>query len=206
MQWTKRYTSGQRIHFIYVFLFGFFIGVLLINLWTDVFIGNTGFLDEELLYQMKYARIDNDKFFDYVLKQRLLLFIGLAVGATTYLGLVMTYGALLWFGMAGGIFVAAAAVRYGFKGILLLAGIFLPQYIIYIPVFGALLNWCYYICCTMYFPARIYGGVDMQYRSKKTYVAANIGRVLVLFLVVIIGIWLESYVNPIFLAKLLKIF
>ena len=49
-----------------IFLFGFFIGVLLINLWTDVFIGNTGFLDEELLYQMKYARIDNDKFFDYV--------------------------------------------------------------------------------------------------------------------------------------------
>lgn len=206
MQWTKRYTSGQRIHFIYVFLFGFFIGVLSINLWADVFVTNTGFLDEELLYQMKYARIDSEKFFYYVFKQRFLLFVCLAVGATTYLGLVMTYGALLWFGMAGGIFIAAAAVRYGFKGVLLLTGIFLPQYIIYIPVFWTLLNWCYYICCILYFPAKVYGEAKKQYKNKRTFFIANGARIFVLFLVVIIGIWLESYVNPIFLTKLLKIF
>lgn len=206
MQWTKRYTSGQRIHFLYVLLFGFFIGVLLINIWTEALVIDTGFLDEELLYQMKYAQVDSDNFFKYVFMQRMLLFICLVIGATTYLGLVMTYGALLWLGIAGGIFVATAAVRYGFKGILLLVGMFLPQYIIYIPVFWALLNWCYYICCIMYFPARVYGETNRQYKGKKTFVAANVMRIILMFLVVIIGIWLESYVNPNFLTRLLKIF
>jgi len=206
MQWTKRYTSGQRIHFIYVFLLGFFVGVLVINLWTDMFLTDTGFLDEELLYQMKYAQIDSDRFFGYVMKQRLLLFGCLIVGATTYLGLVMTYGVLLWFGMVGGIFMATVAVRYGFKGVLLLAGIFLPQYIIYIPVFWTLINWCYYICCIIYFPAKVCGEEDKQYRTPKKFIITQIGRVFILFLVVIIGIWLESYVNPIFLTNILKIF
>ena len=206
MQWTKRYTSGQRIHFIYVFLFGFFVGVFLINLWKETLIVDTGFLDEEMLYQMKYAQIDSDSFFGYVLKQRLLLFVCLAIGATTYLGITMTYGALLWFGFAGGIFMASAAVRYGFKGVLLLVGVFMPHYIIYIPTFWMLLNWCYYICCTMYFPAKVFGEKARQYKDKKTFLISNGGRVILLLLVVIIGIWVESYVNPIFLTKLLKIF
>lgn len=206
MRWTKRYPSGQRIRFIYVFLFGFFIGVFLINIWKDMFISDLGFLDEEMLYQMKYAQINSDKFFGYVLKQRLLLFFSLAVGATTYLGLLLAYGALLWFGFAGGCFVAALAIRYGFKGILLIVGIFMPHFIIYIPVFGILLSWCCYICCAMYFPGKIYNGQESQYKNKKAFWIINIGRVACLLLVVIIGILIESYVNPIFLTKLLKIF
>lgn len=193
-------------HFIYVFLLGFFVGVLFINVWKDMLITNMGFLDEEMLYQMKYAKLDNNDFFAYVFRQRIILFACLTIGATTYLGIVMTYGALLWFGFAGGIFMASATVRYGFKGILLLAGVFMPQYIIYVPVFGMLIKWCYYICCTMYFPKRIQSEQERQYRNKKTFIIVNVVRVLMLFFGVIIGILLESYINPIFLTKLLKIF
>lgn len=206
MQWTKRYTSGQRIHFIYVFLFGFFIGVFLMNLWKNILITGTGFLDEEMLYQMKYTQIDVHKFFYYVLQKRLTLFAGLAVLATTYLGIVTTYGTFLWFGFASGMFMAAVSIRYGLKGILLLAAAFLPQYILYVPAFWLLLNWCYRICCTMYFPARIYLEPEKQFRSKKSFFATHGLQLLIIFLVVIIGILLESYVNPIFITKLLKIF
>lgn len=206
MLWTKRYTSGQRIRFIYVFLFGFFIGVFLINVWKDLFIADLGFLDEEMLYQMKYAQIDGDKFLGFVLKRRLLVFFSLAVGATTYLGLFMIYGALLWFGFAGGCFMAASAIRYGFKGILLIVGVFMPHFIIYIPVFGILFCWCYYICCAMYFPGKIYSGQESRYKNKKAFWIINMVRAACLLMVVIIGILIESYVNPIFLTKLLKIF
>ncbi len=206
MQLTKRYASEQRIHFIYVFLFGFFIGVFLINIWKDIFITGTGFLDEEMLFQIKYTQIDTDRFFAYVLKQRTILFVCLALGATTYLGLVMVYGSLCWFGFMGGAFMATVSVRYGFKGILLLIGAFMPQYLVYVPVFWLLLCWCYNICCTMYFPAKIWNGQDKKYKSKKTFVFVQGGYLVVLFLVVIIGIFMESYVNPIFLTKLLKIF
>ncbi len=54
----KRYTSGQRIHLIYVFLFGFFSGVFLMNIWKSQLLTGTGFLDEEMLYQIKYTKID----------------------------------------------------------------------------------------------------------------------------------------------------
>lgn len=206
MQWTKRYTSGQRIHFVYVFLFGFFIGVFLMNLWKNILITGTGFLDEEMLYQMKYTQIDVNNFFYYVLQKRLALFAGLAVLATTYLGLVTTYGAFWWFGFAGGMFMAAAAIRYGIKGILLLAAALLPQYFLYVPAFWLLLNWCYRICCTMYFPAKIYSEPEKQFRSKKAFFITHGLQLLILLLVVIIGICLESYVNPIFITKLLKKF
>ncbi len=206
MQWTKRYTSGQRIHFMYVFLFGFFVGVFLVNMWKDVFINSTGFFDEEMLYEMKYTRINFEKFLVYVLKQRLMLFLGLAIGATTYFGIAMVYGAFAWFGFAGGIFMASVAVRYGFKGILLVVGVFLPHFLIYIPAFRILLNWCYNICCTMYFPAKLQERWEVQYRSKKRYILSQIGYLFFLLLVVIIGILVESYVNPILLAKILKNF
>lgn len=206
MHWTKRHTSGQRIHFIYVFLFGFFIGVFLVNMWKDVFINSTGFFDEEMLYEMKYTRINIEKFFVYALKQRLTLFTLLAIGATTYFGIAMVYGAYAWFGFIGGIFMASVAVRYGFKGILLMAGVLLPHFLIYIPAFRILLNWCYNICCSMYFPAKLQERPEVQYRSKKRFVLVQCGRLFCILLVVIIGILVESYVNPILLAKILKNF
>lgn len=206
MQWTKRYTSGQRIHFIYVFLFGFFIGVLSMNLWKDLLLSGSGFLDEEMLYQMKYTQIDMNKFFYFVLKKRVVLVLGLAILATTYLGQITVYGGFLWFGFVGGMFVASACIRYGLKGILLLVGALLPHYILYIPAFWLLLVWCYQICCFMYFPAKVHNGGEYLYRSKKTFLIKYGLQILTIFLVVIIGIFLESYVNPIFITKILKIF
>ena len=176
------------------------------NLWKETLVTGTGFLNEEMLYQMKYAQIDVNKFFYYVLQKRTFLFVGLAILATTYLGLVTTYGACLWFGFAAGMFMAAASIRYGLKGILLLAGAFLPQYVFYVPAFWMLLNWCYQVCCMMYFPARVYSENENRYRSKKAFWVKYGLQFLTLFLVVIIGICLESYVNPIFLTKILKIF
>ena len=206
MQLTKRYTSGQRTHFIYVFLFGFFIGVFLMNFWKSTLFTDAGFLDEEMLYQMKYTQIDKGLFFFYVLKKRLTSFFLLTVMATTFLGVAVTYGAFIWYGFAGGAFMAAVCIRYGLKGILLLGATFLPQYLLYVPAFCLLLNWCYQICCTLYFPAKVYGGWEDTYRSRKAFLAAKGVQFLVLLAVVITGIILESYVNPIILTNLLKIF
>lgn len=206
MQWTKRYTSGQRTHFLYVFLFGFFIGVFFMNFWKSILLTDAGFLDEEMLYQMKYTQIDTGLFFFYVLKKRLASFFLLAVMATTCLGIAVTYGAFVWYGFAGGSFMAAVCLRYGLKGILLLCAAFLPQYLLYVPAFWLLLSWCYQICCTLYFPAKVYGGWEDTYRSKKAFLLAKGVQLLVLLAVVITGIILESYVNPIILTNLLKIF
>lgn len=204
MQLRKRDSSGQRIQFLYVFLFGFFIGVFAMNIWKNQLLGTTGFLDEQMLYQMKYARIDTQLFWGYVLQKRLTLFALLAMFATTYLGLVVTYGVLTWFGFSFGMILTAACLRYGFKGLVLILAAFLPQYLVYVPAFWLLLHWCCEICATVYFPARVYG--QNSYRSRKAFVAAKCIQLVLYLLVVIIGIFLESYVNPLFLQNLLKIF
>lgn len=201
---TKRYTSGQKIHLIYVFLFGFFLGVFLMNIWKSSLLAETGFLDEEMLYQLKYMQIDGHVFFFYVLKKRLALFFMLLVFATTYLGVAVTYGALVWFGFSSGMLMAAVLIRYGLKGILLICASVLPQYIVYVPVFWLLLNWCYEICRLLYFPAKMYE--ENRYRSRRTLLMAKGMQALILLAVVIIGVLLESYVNPIILISLLKIF
>jgi len=97
-------------------------------------------------------------------------------------------------------------MRYGLKGILLIVGAFLPQYIFYVPAFWMLLNWGYHICCVMYFPARVYDEKEYPFRSRKNFWLRQGLQLMTIFLVVIIGIVLESYVNPIFLTKILKIF
>lgn len=204
MLFTKRYTSGQRIHLIYVFLFGFFMGVFFMNIWKSRLLTETGFLDEEMLYQLKYMQIDYHVFFLYVLKKRMTLFFMLLVFATTYLGVAVTYGSLIWFGFSSGMLMAAVLIRYGLKGILLICASMLPQYIIYVPVFWLLLNWSYEVCRILYFPARVYE--ENRYRSRRTLIMTKGMQALVLLAVVIIGVLLESYVNPIILISLLKIF
>lgn len=204
MQFTKRYNSGQRIQFIYVFLFGFFMGVFVMNMWKNALLGSTGFLNEEMLYQMKYARIDAQLFRGYVLQKRLTLFALLVMFATTYLGIAVAYGALIWFGFSFGMLLASCTIRYGFKGVLLFFSALLPQYLIYVPVFWMLLHWCYEVCASVYFPSRIYK--EAQYRSRKAFVAAKGIQLFFYLLVVIIGILLESYVNPQLLLGLLKKF
>lgn len=206
MQKIKGYTSGQRTHFIYVFLFGFFIGVFLMNLWKSTLLSEAGFLDEEMLYQMKYTRIEEEPFFFYVLRKRLAAFFVPAIFATTCLGTAVTYGAFIWFGFAGGSFMAVVCIRYGLKGILLLCAAFFPQHLFYIPAFWLLLNGCYQICCILYFPAKAYGDWENHYRSRKAFLAARGIYLLMLLVVVITGIFLESYVNPTILTKLLNIF
>lgn len=200
----KRYTSGQRIHLIYVFLFGFFLGVFLMNIWKSQLLTGTGFLDEEMLYQIKYTKIDCHVFFLYVLKKRLTLFLMLALLATTYLGVAVTYGAFVWFGFSTGMFMAAVLIRYGLKGIMLIFAASMPQYLIYVPTFWFLLNWCYSICQILYFPGKIYE--ESRYRGKKALFLSKGFQLVLLLAVVIIGIVLESYVNPIVLSNLLKVF
>lgn len=204
MNFTQRYTSEQRMHFIYVFLFGFFIGIFLMNFWKVPLLGDTGFLDENFLFQMKYTEIDAQLFFGYVLKKRTVFFLILVVFATTYLGIVVVHGALLWSGFSAGMLMAAIAIRYGFKGLLLMITLLFPHYLFYVPGFLILFQWCYSICTTVYFPNKVLE--QNLYLNKKRFLVTKAMQVLILLVVVIIGTVFEGYVNPILVTNLLKYF
>ncbi len=195
-----------------VFLTGFFLGTVIMNMGKSILLEKTGLLDEYTLYHMKYMTINSNALFYYVLRQRLGTLLVMAVFATTYLGLAVEIGVVLWYGLAGGSFLSALVIRYGLKGVLFAVTGMIPQYLLYVPAMVLLLFWCENVCRSIYFRHTVYGengghGIrrNIPLLQKKTPIIQLLllGGIAVL---VIMGCMLESYVNPFLLSGLLKVF
>lgn len=185
--------------FPYLFLAGTLLGIILMNLGKKFLLADTGLLNEEALYHMKYMTVDGNALFWYVMGIRLKPLVSLVVLATTYLGIVAVWGTAAGYGVWTGMFLAAAVIRYGVKGILLVMTAIFPQYVIYGPAFFFLLVWCEQICRLIYFEKGI------RLRSRQV-VLVKLLQLVAIIAVIIAGCALESYVNPLILIKLLKKF
>lgn len=194
----KRVKTG-KLPLLQVLLAGILAGGILINYKKGWLLENTGFIDEQMLYHMKYMTVDNNTLFCYILSLRLKSVGILAVMSTTYLGLAVIVGMVLWYGISMGMFLAAVVLRYGIKGVLLaVIGVF-PQYLLYVPAIIFLIGWGETVCRSIYFDKIGEEGIRRQLPRR----LIQLGIVI---LVVVIGSALESYVNPFLVTKLLKIF
>ncbi|MGN1148341.1 MAG: stage II sporulation protein M [Lachnospiraceae bacterium] len=208
MRWLKE-SEEKKSHLLAgLVAVGFIIGLFLMNMGKKALLGDTGILNEYMLYEMKYSDVDSNAFFGYVLQKRLGAALLLAVLSTTWLGLAATWTCAAWMGVSFGMLVMAAMLRYGAKGILLiLVGVF-PQVLVYFPASLLLLQWSYEFCTAMYFPNRASKGAFTggETVGKSFLIRKKILQFLLLLGVVIIGCALESYVNPKLVLNLLKIF
>ena len=183
-----------------VFLLAFVAGILTMNFGKSILLENTGLLDENMLVQMQAAFPDSDALFAFVMRKRLTFVVIMAVLATTYLGIGACVAVTLWYGFSAGMFLTAALLRYGFKGILLVAAGVLPQYFLYVPAIYALLVWCDKTCRMIY--------CKSYYQREDTKTPILLGRVLPLIVTLIgmmAGCFLESFVNPGILQGFLKL-
>ena len=189
----------RRLSLSYFFLAGIILGMLLIGLGKKVLLTDTGILNEEALYHMKYMTVDGNVLFWYVMGIRLKSSLGLVIFSTTYLGLVVVGCAAVGYGASAGMFLTAAVMRYGLKGVLLVMTAIFPQYILYGPAYFLLLLWCRQICRLIYFEkgARL---------GNKQWILIKLLQLLGIIAVIIAGCSLESYVNPMILKKVLKNF
>ncbi len=187
---------------------GFLLGLFLMNIGKNIFLDNTDLLSEYTLYEMKYAVIDDNAFFRYVLQKRVGMVLALALLSTTWLGMAATWACAAWLGVCGGMLLMAALIRYGLKGILLIMVGLFPQSIIYFPVIFLLLHWSYEFCLTLYFPYRLPSNnvSTGEVASKGVLIRKKMLELSILLGVVIIGCLLESYVNPKLFLGLLRIF
>lgn len=184
-----------------IFAVGLFAGMLLMNFGKSFLLENTGLLDEYTLYHMKYMTVDSGALFYYVLRNRIGRVLVLAVLATTYLGLAVCIGAVFWYGMCAGAFLATAVIRYGLKGVLLvLAGVF-PQYLVYVPAMIFLLLWCHRIYRGIYLDRTLGAGGEKNFSLPKYLL--QFACILFAF---IAGCVAESFLNPYLMMGLLKIF
>ena len=178
------------------------MGAVLVYLNTEVFITETGFLSRVGLERMKRMELNENAFFFYVLGKRIGPLWLAAILSTTFAGIVTTYLFVMWVGVCMGVVASVAMIRYGIKGILLLAGSLMPHYLCYIPAFFMLADLCFRMCARVYYPVKDYtkGG------EEKSAGYGLLGNFLLLHGVLLVGAILESYVNPNVMAELLRIF
>lgn len=194
----------DRSSFGMIFLVAFAAGILVMNFGKSILLEHTGLLDENVLRQMVSAYPDSNALFAFVLRKRITLALVMVLLATTYLGIGVCVAVDIWYGFSAGAFLAAAMIQYGFKGILLVAAGVMPQYLFYAPALYALLLWCEATCRFIYYKKQFHG--EKFLRDSKTPIL--LGRVLplvVLFIVFLVGCFMESFVNPGILKGILKV-
>lgn len=198
----RRYGEKREgANWLLFFLFGFFAGVLLVNMKTEYFLEDSLFFGEELLNRLSYTSFHNEQYMVYLLQNRMGIMLFLMVAATTILGIIILYLYVAWFGMSLGILMAVATIRYGGKGILVFLAAIFPQDILYVPAFLILVNLLHDLCAIIYFPGKMFTSAK---GGKKQFWAKGIITYILLSGVVIIGVFFESYVNPYFLRKILN--
>ena len=196
-------TDSRHTSWLYLFLGGFLIGVFAMNIWKNLFLQDMELLNAASLSRLRYLEVDGGAFFLYVLKERIGTALFLCILATTYIGIYAVPLFALWMGAMAGIFLSVASIRYGLKGIVLIAAGILPQYLLLVPACVMLMNWCYQLSAALYHPER---AADLRYGTKKQYLLRKAAQLLVILGAVMIGSAIESYINPMLLSAFLKIF
>lgn len=203
MKKGKNLKSRRREPLLFAFGAGIFLGSVWVYARKELFLETVGFLSEDLLYGMKYMTFTYDTFLFEVIKKRGIPILGIAILATTYLGVAVSYLYAGWLGLSAGMFLMTAILRYGLKGVILFLTAIFPHYLFYLPAWFLLLRGARELCCCLYFP----GNCQRTYiNGRKDEIRFGAGVLLKVSGVVIIGILLESYVNPKLLLGFLKIF
>lgn len=188
---------------IYLFTIGLFLGILIVNIGYDTWIGEGSLLGTDMISRLKNSIPDGNGLFGYVLKHRLFTVCLLGLLATTMIGLPVVCGYVCYMGLSAGCLLSVAVIRYGIRGLFLMAAGIFPQALLLIPGYAALFLWAIDINRMLYVRGDAqgyYGGY-----GKRRYLKKGMQMVGILA-VVLIGCLLESYMNPQILQYVLKIF
>lgn len=190
-----------------VLLLCFIAGIITANLMDKEQLGGFTVFHTYFIEKFKYNNIQSAELFFYILKERIPIMVLLLMLAMTNWGTVAGFIFLSWQGYAAGFLMAASVASYGVKGILLVGTAAFPQYLIYIPLYIS------YMYLVVFFQKRL-GSMEGRRMGGREGIRLNYKKELLIFLAIAIliisvyvtGIFLESYVNPYLLKKILKIF
>lgn len=188
---------------LYLFLGSFLLGVIVMNVGNETLLTKDGIFSAASINRLKYVEIDSGRFLKYVIKHRMGEELAFVLLSTTGIGLASVYGYIFWQGILMGMTITAAIIRFGIKGILLLLGGMLPHQLLLIPAKIMLLGWCYGNCSGRHLMG-IYG-TPYPGSRKQEFLRQGI-MLLWISIVALISCVLESYVNPILISDLVKIF
>lgn len=188
---------------LYLFLGSFLLGVIVMNMGNETLLSENGIFSTASINRLKYIEIDNGRFLRYVLKNRAGEGIALILLSTTGIGVISVYACIVWQGLLAGMTITAALIRFGVRGFLLLLGGMFPHQMLLIPAEIMLLGWCYENCTEGHFTS---GYMNSYPGGRKQRFLRQGIMLLWISIVILIGSILESYVNPILISDIVKIF
>ena len=168
------------------FLVCFLVGIVLANLVGADSFQENGNITRYYLKQFQYADIRSQELLWHVGMHRLVLFLVLLVFAMISKGKLVHVLFVAWSGFAYGYFCVISISAFGAKGLLLCLVALFPQFFAYVPVYLGL--------------------VQLSEHRREHTGFRGAAAIAFLMTVSFVGILLESYINPIILQKVLKIF
>lgn len=199
----RQFRIRNGYHMTYLFMIGFFMGILLVNLGHETWISNGSLLGTDMMSRLKSSRPAGESMVGYILRHRLSVVCVLGLVSTTMIGMPVLGAYICYTGLAAGCLLSVAVVRYGIRGLLFMAGVLLPQAVLLIPAYIGLFLWAADVNRTLYAPKTQMEGYERF--SHRFYLRKGV-QIAGITAVVIIGCLLESYVNPGILHFVLKIF
>ena len=197
------YRSGKPLwaQLVKAALLGAFIaGIFMANIMGREAVSNAGILNDYFIEKFQYTNINGENLFFYIIGERLPMLLLLCLLAFSSLGIIGGILALGWQGFSVGFMLSTAIAKYGVKGILLVLGGLFPQYLFYCPVFFL------YCCLTAYLRQRMYRESSEALANRGHIYGVGLLGALGLVAVFVTGIFLESYINPFILKKILNFF
>lgn len=129
-------------HLDMIFFVSFFVGILWANFIGDSSKNRFFMLNEYYLQQLKYAKLDYNRLFLYILENRLPLFGILLLLSFTVVGILIQILFILYFGVSFGFLCVIAITNFGWKGILYMGGflistlhIYIAGYLLFLKIF-----------------------------------------------------------------------
>lgn len=181
----------------FLFFLIFFGGVICANILGVVLGRELGVMNEYFMNRYMYADIRGRELFPFLFYERvprffLLLFLSIGIYGTLVIDAYIAY-----LGFSLGFLSVIAIMNYGIKGILLMAGFFLPQWLFYVPM---LILWRIRL--------RQYKGMQKEYFFGEKRRKGNMkfaGVMISAAVLLLLGLFTESYINPFFLQKIIRI-
>lgn len=183
----------ERQQVLALFFLGFVLGIIVSNLWLKGAVDEGGIMSQWFLTQFSYTEIQTSQLFWYVLERRAKTFCLLAVVGITGAGNVLLVVCLLWSGICVGGFFSVCIMQMGILGLLLAVTSLFPQIFMYVPLIFLLL--------------KLIGNrkeVTQNRGERKQRILVCAAILLLSVVILIVGICMESYINPVLLRKVIN--
>ena len=178
---------------ILLYFAGFAAGIFCSNLLVKKAGYQTSLLPVYLLASAEKQGSYDWLFPELLLKRGKIFAAGILCGLTPA-GVPAVTACMLWYGFLAGSLITVFLLEYGIKGMALSAACFLPQAFFYIP------GWLFLFFIVMQMSQKYWGKGKREKADYKAYFffASGAGAVLLL------GVWMESYVNQNLLQYILS--